>query len=327
MSEPTRQFRALFAARLAVGIALLGLVLWRVGWREPWRLLTGVAPIPLVCALLFYGVMYLLKTLRWRMMLRHQRIRLSLSEALELYLFSSLFGAFTPGRVGEAVRAVVPAREGKRYAESLACTAVDKACDVALLAVLLCAASWSSVLSAKEGRVLFWSGVALAGGLAVAYVVAWAAARRTVAPPAWLLRASPASWRAALADQPNRFIDACLSCVRQAGCHAAVLTALFWVAHVACHYGILLSLGGRMDLWYFVMCLTLSGLVEFVPVTVCGLGAREYLLILLFAKVGLTAELAVAFALMNLVFTYAVTGGFTLGVRMLRMNARHDNDN
>ena len=326
MSSPPRSSRLVFAARFAVGIVLLVLVLIRVGLREPWRILSHATFGYLVAAIALYATMFLLKMLRWRTMLHCQKIAVSPLKALDLYLFSSLFGAFTPGRVGEAVRAIVPAREGKRYAESLACTAVDKAFDVLLLAVLLVAASRSALLSAGESRALLWSGVALVGIITFAYIATRTAVRRGLRIAPAIARLLPGSWRPAIADYPDRFAAAGLACVRQAWLPGTVLTALFWVAHVGCHYLILQSLGAGMDIWYFVLCLTLCGLVEFVPVTVCGLGTREYLLIFLFAKAGLGEDVALAFALMNIIFTYALTGLFSLITRAVRVRIGNEDN-
>lgn len=324
MSETTfagnarRGSRLVFAGRLGVGILLLVLVVGRVGVREPWRLLSCADPGLLAGAVAFYVLMFLIKTLRWRSMLLNRRIAVSFPRALELYLFSSLCGAFTPGRVGEALRAILPAREQKRYAESLACTAVDKAFDAALLALLLIAASRSRLLSTGESRALFLSGAALAALMAAGYGAARAIARRGIRLHRAVARLLPVSLRRMLEEQPDRFLSSGLACVRDKWVSAAALTALFWLAHVGCHYLILLSLGGSMDPWYFVLCLTLAGLVEFLPVTICGLGTREYLLVLLFEKAGLGDDMALAFALMNIVFTYAVTGILTMVVHCIR---------
>ena len=313
-STLSRFFRPMALLRLCLGVLILVAVIWRVGLSGTWAVLKEANVLYLLGAVDLFFLMYLVKSLRWRTLLAQQDMHLSVWRALSLYVSTSLFGYFTPGRIGEAVRVLPPARDQKRYAESLACTAVDKSFDISLLAILLCLASLSSLLSRKEATALFAAGIVIACVLTCGLVLLAISARKGVVIPGIMLRLMPVSWREAVEKQPNRFVTAGIQCLANTWRTGVGCTALFWILHVGCHYLIFLALGGRMDPWYFVLCLTLSSLIEFIPVTICGLGTREYLLVYLFGRVGIETGTALAFALVNVFFIYAVTSIFTLAL-------------
>jgi uncharacterized protein (TIRG00374 family) len=296
--------------RACIAIALMGAVFHRVGFKAAFSQVAAVRKEYIAGAMVLYFLMYLVKCVRWRFLLHSQKMHLGLWHSLSIYVFSSLFGAFTPGRVGEAIRILDPAREQGLYAESTACAAVDKGFDIALLAVLLASAATCSLLSRYESVMLLVCGFAGIAALACGVLIIRYLAARNVTVPEAVLRFLPKSWNETIHEQPGRFFNALLDCIRRGWLTGVLTTGAFWVLHVACHFLILRSLGGNMNLGYLVLCLVLSSIVEFVPVTVCGLGTREYLLIYLFGRIALPEELAVAFGLMNLVFTYAVTGIF-----------------
>lgn len=322
--EQKHRKRLSIIIRACIAIVLMGAVFRRVGLKAALGELADVRKEYILAAIAIYFLMYLVKCIRWRFLLGVQNMHLTLWRSLSVYIFSSLFGAFTPGRVGEAIRIIGPARADGLYAESAACAAVDKGFDIALLAVLLGAASACSLLSTYESMTLIAFGVAGIFLLALGLIIVRHLATRNVAIPAALLRFAPQSWNEAVRGQPRRFFGAVMDCTRRGWSLGLLATGTFWILHVACHFLILRALGGSMNMGYLVLCLVLSSIVEFVPVTVCGLGTREYLLIYLFGRVALPEELAVAFGLMNLVFTYLVTGLFMFAIWCLGWRSRDE---
>jgi uncharacterized protein (TIRG00374 family) len=304
--------------RLGLGILILLGVIVYVDMRAVMDLVASTHLLYLLAAVTLYFSMYVIKTLRWRVFLSSQDLHVGLSDALSYYLSSSFFGAFTPGRVGEITRLFGPARENRRYAESLACTAVDKGFDVLLLLVLLVLSSFSPLLEAREVSVL-----RIIGGIGTASAIAgilwiFALAKRTDGISPTLIRLAPAAWQETLESQPRNFFEASADSLRKRWIPASLLSVLFWVSHVLCHFCLLLALGVSMDIWYFILCLTLAGVVEFVPVTICGLGTREVLLVFLFEKAALSADVAVAFCVLNVFLIYVMTGLFAAAMQLVR---------
>ncbi len=299
--------------RAAVGIGLLIFVMTRIDLGDAAQIVLQADPLLLVSAIGLFLGMFLVKTIRWRMLLRSQRFSFSFRDALFTYLLSSLAGSVSPARAGEMLRVLPPAQEDLRYAESLACAGIDKAYDVALLGILLLVGSLAPLVSSGESMTLGLMGACILIALATMPFLLRRWLTHGAQMPDWALNVAPASWRSHITGQPRRFIQASYDCLARCWSASLALTVAFWVIHVLCHYCMLRAVGGELNLYYFVLCLILVGLVEFAPISICGFGARELLLVYLFERGEVLRETAFAFASLNLVLMYAITGLFTLG--------------
>ena len=89
-----------------VGLALLGVLFWRLDITAMARLVRNIDRNLLLLAVVFNLPMVLLKTLRWRVLMFPQNIYYSVSKAYLAYFGGIFIGFLTPGRLGEFVRAV-----------------------------------------------------------------------------------------------------------------------------------------------------------------------------------------------------------------------------
>jgi hypothetical protein len=84
-------------------------------------------------------------------------------------------------------------------------------------------------------------------------------------------------------------------------------------------YFIGLSLGVKVDFIYFVIFLPIIGAITLLPIAIGGLGLREGLFVVYFAKVGVVKQLALAMSLLSFSFIvfYGAIGGliYALTVR------------
>lgn len=89
-------------------------------------------------------------------------------------------------------------------------------------------------------------------------------------------------------------------------------------------YFIGLALGVRINFIYFLIFLPIIGAITLLPVSIGGLGLREYLFVLYFAKAGVIEQRALAMSLLSFSFVvlYAAIGGliyvFTIHYRRLQ---------
>ncbi|HNW39726.1 MAG TPA: hypothetical protein PKI44_04810, partial [Candidatus Omnitrophota bacterium] len=76
-------------------------------------------------------------------------------------------------------------------------------------------------------------------------------------------------------------------------------------------YFIGLALGVRISLVYFLIFLPIIGAITLLPVAIGGLGLRESLFVVYFAKVGVVKQLALAMSLLSFSFfiLYGAMGG------------------
>ena len=67
-------------------------------------------------------------------------------------------------------------------------------------------------------------------------------------------------------------------------------------------YLLAIGLNIPVSFFYLASCVSISNIISLLPVSVSGIGTRDVLLIALFSQVGLSAESAVGFSFMFLVF-------------------------
>jgi glycosyltransferase 2 family protein len=76
-------------------------------------------------------------------------------------------------------------------------------------------------------------------------------------------------------------------------------------------YFISLSLGVKVSIIYFVIALPIIGAITLLPIAIGGLGLREGLYVVYFAKAGVIKQLALAMSLLSFSFTviFGAMGG------------------
>ena len=76
-------------------------------------------------------------------------------------------------------------------------------------------------------------------------------------------------------------------------------------------YFIALALGVRINFIYFLIFLPIIGAITLIPISLGGLGLRESLFVVYFAKAGVIKQLALAMSLLSFSFVvvYGAIGG------------------
>jgi uncharacterized membrane protein YbhN (UPF0104 family) len=155
-SPPPRSRRSSALVRTAlrlVGPLLLVLVIARM--KDAGAVLDtfrSAAGWPLALAVALNLVSVHVKVVRWGVLLRTRGIAYPLRQAWTSFLASSYAGMLTPGRVGDALRAQYLRHDlGVPYAEGLASVAMDRICDLYVLAgfVAVAVVRFSSVVAGK----------------------------------------------------------------------------------------------------------------------------------------------------------------------------------
>jgi len=163
---------ALVALGLAVSAVALFLAVRSVDLGETWGLL-GRTDLPLLAlTLVVIAGQVLIRTLRWRMLLRPFLIahRPGLPRLIPVLLVGYLGNSVLPARLGEPVRAVLVARrERVGVPEALASVYLERLIDVAVLAVLVLVAA---ALVGAPAWIVQVAAVAAAGGVLLLGILA-----------------------------------------------------------------------------------------------------------------------------------------------------------
>ncbi len=88
-----------------------------------------------------------------------------------------------------------------------------------------------------------------------------------------------------------------------------IINFLGWGIYFLQAYLLASALSIHVDFHFLVICLSISGLITLLPVTISGIGTRDTVFILMFDKMGESSESALAFSFL-LLLTYFINGFF-----------------
>lgn len=281
--------RVLTSARLAVGVALLGWLIWKIDWRKLAEALPRVN-VPLVAAcVLCYLLLQVLSAFKWQLLLRAQGMRLQLRTLARFYFIGMFFNLFLPTIIGgDAMRAYLAAKEkGHIGVVMLSIFAERLTGFIALLIIgFLGAALTPARVGQSELRLLIFASLAC-GGVAFAVLVLSVALRTR-----WL----PAPVHKKLAQL--------YECLRVYGNRPQTLTGVMAVSFLfqtgmvalntllirACGYG-----APFRTMAFFVPVLTVASML---PLSPNGLGIREITSVLLFQQIRIPQQIGLLHSLL-----------------------------
>ena len=268
---------------------------------------------------LFFLPIYL-KSLRWQRLLAIQNIDLPLSWAFQGYLRSIFWGMVTPGRVGELVKVHYLVQQGIRPGRAAVSVLVDRVLDLILLAGI---AGLAMVTVLSEKHVMFeipW--VIIGVGLICVGALFFFP---------WRIRLFSVLGRIAGRLAPEYGEDGfehfredfLVGLKLYSGIHLIVLllvTVGIWLIY-SIPFMLLGLIGIGMDVepWYLLAGIFFGTVVGLLPISMAGVGTRDWFFILYFGMVGLSSEQGVLFSF-TFLYMYVVvfSFGWLLGSLKLR---------
>jgi uncharacterized membrane protein YbhN (UPF0104 family) len=293
--------------RVGGSVALLAFLGWRLDWAGLGSAFGGLRLGPWLAAVVAYALAQTLSALRWQLLARSVGFGGGYGRYLAHYSVGTFFNLVLPTSVGgDVVRAWYLSRaEGHRGAALLSVFA-DRASGLAVLIVLACAAAACSPVPLRPWLVALVAGLGAAvplGLLALPFLPALAARLPLIGARA----------RGAL----ERALEAGRAYLRRPRLLAQVtgLAVLIQAVNVALLWLIGLGLGLDVPIAYYGVVMPLVALLTLLPVSVNGVGLREWGTALLLAPLGVPESQAVALALLQSAAFSAVSlagGGFYL---------------
>lgn len=317
-SSPLRR-AALLAAKLAVSVALLGVLFSRIDVARLWHSARQASVTWLVAALGVYGVNVIASVWRWHLLLDAQAVRVRRQTLLGSFLVASFFNNFLPSNIGgDVIRIRDTARPAR--SKTLAATVVLMDRALGLMGLVLVAALGATVAAGSMVRgatpiwpAWLWAGFFVGAAVSVPAVLAPNGISRLLQPltvfhPEWVggridkLTAALARFR----ERPGAIVGCFLGAVFV----QATMVAYYLVVVYALHINIRAA-----DLAVIV---PLSFVVQMLPVSVNGFGVREATFSFYFARLGLPIESAILLSLVAtaIVMLFSLSGAavwFTRG--------------
>ena len=290
--------------RIALSLVALAL-LWRgVGGGKVIDVLqhADLRLLGTACLLFLGGIV--VRAFRWRALLHGLGVRPSLWLLLKLYLVGSFFNTFLPSGFGGDVVRVVELARGDRQSAAVGTVLVDR-----LTGILSLMALGLIVLPFTTGLEPWLVGTFVliaVGGLSAGFVLL----EGRLLPR--LANHLPSAFALTGQGKLAQIYAAVAGCGAKAIWQALTLSTAFNLLNIAVYWLCGLAVGITVDLSFYFVIVPLLSLTLLIPISVGGLGARDWVAQPLFGSVGVSDKLSAAMTLSVFAVSAAIglVGGF-----------------
>jgi hypothetical protein len=295
-----------------LGLAIFVYIISRVGYETVIDKILAIDPGFVVLVLVVVAVNVILKSYKWRMIIKAHGADYSLGCSVKVFLIGMFTGLLTPGRVGDFIRAMYLSRNGVPLGRSVSTIIIDRLLDIlSLMTLFFLAVLWLTNLfggfQISIPLALFFLGGVTLGTY---FLLKRDLIKKTMRP--LYLHLLPEKYKSTLRDGFEEFYDSIEGINRKGMVLPALLAVASWLITGLEGYLIAHSLGINISYLLMTSYIPIISLVELLPISISGLGTREVAVISLFTLAGIGAESAVSFSILYLVLGYwaaALIGG------------------
>ncbi len=294
LAPPRGKGHLILLSKLIFSGLLLTVLFWRVD-RATFVRTVQVLPMKVFLGCLgLYALGYIISTVRWRLLLLAEGIRLPLWHLTLLYFEGSFFNLFLPSLIGgDIFRGYAIYKITQGHDASIASILVDRLSGFAALIVIALTA-----LAAAHGRVHDPQVAVMILAVAAAFTLLILLLLQTGTKE----RAAGALRIVGLTRFQAKLHGLVEALHRYRGHHRALgqamlLSALLQALIIVTYYLVAAGLNLGVPIAYFFLYVPLITFVAMLPVSVAGLGVREGGTVYFFAKVGVDAAAALTMSL------------------------------
>ena len=287
---------------LAKALASAGLLYWVLHGTElgDVRNAIGAADVRLLLVALGMCLLsYVLSMTRWAVLLSAQGVPVQKRKLVHAYLVATFFNSFLPSTMGgDAYRAYESWRWGSSKSGAVAVVFVDRFLGLVALVLFALGASvvWHSVTVTLH--LPTWTIAVAAAGM---LLVVWGIFFTPELPLGRQLERTGAPGSSRVASVIGRVKEAFRSFRgrRDALGKAMLLSLGLQIMAVVYYYILAKALGFDVSLPPFFLIIPLSVIAMLMPISIAGIGIREYTFVFLFALFGVARAESVALALID----------------------------
>ncbi|MBO0779395.1 MAG: flippase-like domain-containing protein [Ktedonobacteraceae bacterium] len=293
-AKPERRWLKL-GLRAAVTALIFAILLRSVSWPMLISTLIQAQRAWLMMGLAIGVLCVVFSSYVWYSLVRAEGIRGDLARLINLYLVGMAFSHLLPSSVGgDVAKAYYVGRESGNVAGAASSVMLSRV--TGFLGMLLIALPslviWHSYFT--PGIVLGFLGSSLLLLLLVGGALLWAGHLPTLAR-----RILPEKWAAhRLVTTIQEIGQALNKTARQPRvlCQAIGFALLFWLASFLNYYGYAAAIGIHVPLHCYVIAISFTALVAFLPISINGFGIREGALVFVFSTMHVPRELSLLLA-------------------------------
>ncbi|RJP25422.1 MAG: UPF0104 family protein [Candidatus Omnitrophota bacterium] len=289
-----------------IGVAVFFLLLYMF-WDDLRELgqLQSVNPWLFLAVVPFHFGQWLLRALRWQIILRNESITISLHENFVVSVAGFFIGCPTPGRLGEFIKVKFLMNAGFSFRGAFMASLMERLLDIATLMVFVLL-GLAIAYSLMPDSIVFYLAFAI---FVLAIVIALY--RNRVKCKTILARMIPESIAADLQQKLGVFTQSFRGLTKKQWSWITVESLLIWGLNYWMIYLLFRAAGFTISLPYAFAFAAFGSLAGLMPITIYGLGIREAVLIALFRLAGYPQETGLIFGLMFMVLMlYHIILGF-----------------
>jgi uncharacterized protein (TIRG00374 family) len=293
--------------RIVVGIGLIVFLLWRLDIHRLLTKISGINVLYLSYGLIPYFLFVIVSAWRWQVLLDHKKFQIPFMRTTVTYFIALFFNNLLPTTVGgDGVRVLYSM--GKRRADSLAVVITDRILGFIGLFIFALIAVLYLWIEKRQTEFLLY----MSGGLVVLIIVTYILFSERA-----YIRISPVVRKIKifrLGERLSRLHDSFTDFGRAWGpitlctVHSIIIQAFLAIGP----FLVLRALGNyEIGILPFFIYLPIINVVSMIPISLNGIGVRESFFVLLFSRVGLPGETALAVSIISflLMFLWSILGG------------------
>jgi uncharacterized protein (TIRG00374 family) len=291
--------KAFTIIKIAVTIVLFGIVFRNIDFKNFGAILKNARPELLLAAFVVLCLGHFICIFRWRMLMRPLMPVRSVMSLFGIYCIGLFFNLTFPTVVGgDVAKIYYVGKHSNSYSQSFAATFLDR--DVGMLAMMIiaCAAIVLHPVTVPGVAVemIIWTGFA---GFILGNICLFTPRfRRTVTALFLKFKLSKLSQK----------MERVSSVLHVIGKHKAILSASLTISFFNQFLAIssvwIAAEGLRLDISfsYFLIFVPVITLISMIPISLNGMGLREYAFMSLFSAVGVAPESCIALGLLSSLF-------------------------
>lgn len=282
-----------------IGVILFILVLLKIDLTRLWQIFTNSNKLIILFTLVIvFPLMLLTKVMRWNYIKRIQKINFSLLDSFHIYVIGLSLGTVTPGKFGEFFKVFYLTKSGYSAGRSFVSVFLDKFVDLLLLMLIAIIGILYFIMFYKLD---FLNLLLIALSLLILFFLCLnkRVMRKGIR---FLFR-----YLVPRKSQKIRryFIDFYRYIILISFTQYCIIfcyTLINWLLYFFIAYLLAISLGIAISFIFLLFAMSLSCLLNLLPISVSGIGVRDVLLIFLFSLAGIGKESAIAFSILILIF-------------------------
>ena len=278
-----------------LGIFIFVVILLRINFDIFWQTIKTVKFSYLIIAALLAFPMMLVKTWCWNYIKNQQEIKYGLKDSFLMYGSGLYAASFTPGKIGEMVKALYLKKDGYSLGKSLVSVVLDRLSDFVFLILFIFFGSLFFItIFQKQISILIFGLMAFVLMLIIFIKTGLLKFALKKLFSILVSQKHQKSWKINFQD----FINDIKIYKFKNYLIVLLITTFSWLFYYIQMYVLAqgANIANNIPFLYLAISVTIAGLIALIPISISGIGTRDAALILLFAPFMIAKEQAIIFS-------------------------------